>query len=212
VDAPARLDWGLARLGVALTGDIRDLLLEYVALLARWNRAFNLTAVREPEAMVRRHILDSLTVVPHVQGDNLLDVGTGAGLPGMVVAAVRPRLAVTLLDANGKKTRFCRQAAAELGLGNVTVVHRRVEDLRPPAGFDTVASRAFRDQKRFLSACRGLVAPGGRLVAMAGRWTDEWQGTVHAVDVPGVPEARHIVVVEPALAAPGSEGGASGRV
>ncbi len=199
MDAPARLDWGLERLGLSLSGAVREELLAYVALLARWNRAFNLTAVRELEAMVSRHILDSLTLVPYVYGDTLLDVGTGAGLPGMVVAVARPGLAVTLLDASAKKTRFCRQAAAELGLRNVTVVQRRVEDFRPPAGFDTVASRAFRDQQRFLAACLGLVARGGRLVAMAGRRADGWQGTVHAVAVPGVVGARHIVVVEPGV-------------
>ncbi|MDZ7752244.1 MAG: 16S rRNA (guanine(527)-N(7))-methyltransferase RsmG [Gammaproteobacteria bacterium] len=212
MDAAARLDWGLERLGLPLSGAARDLLLDYVALLARWNRAFNLTAVREPEAMVSRHILDSLTLVPHVHGASLLDVGTGAGLPGMVVAAACPGLAVTLLDANGKKTRFCRQAVAQLGLANVTVVHLRVEGFRPPAGFDTVVSRAFRDQERFLAACERLAAPGGRLVAMAGRRVDGWRGAVHAVAVPGVSEARHIVVVERRAAGFVREGGASGRV
>lgn len=212
MDAPARLDWGLERLGLPLPPARRHLLVDYLTLLGRWNRAFNLTAVREPEAMVSRHILDSLTLVPYVYGDTLLDVGTGAGLPGMVVAAALPGLAVTLLDANAKKTRFCRQAAAELGLGNVRVIHRRVEDFRPSGGFDTVTSRAFRDQERFLAACMGLVAPDGRLVAMAGRRVEEWPGKVHAVAVPGLPAARHIVVVEAGAAAPTGEGGASGRV
>lgn len=197
MDPAARLDHGLAGLGLRLDAGQRQRLLDYVALLARWNRAYNLTAVREPGEMVARHLLDALTVLPHVHGETLLDVGSGAGLPGLVVAVARPHLAVTLLDANGKKVRFCRQAAAELALANVTVVQARVEDFRPPAPFDTVVSRAFRDVSELVTCCRRLVAPGGRLVAMAGRRAADWPGQVYPVHLPDVPGERHLVVVEP---------------
>src|SRR5512139_4349355 len=119
VDLPARLRQGLAGLGLSLPDDRVDRLIGYVALLARWNAAYNLTAIRDPAQMVPRHLLDSLAILPWVRGPRLLDVGTGPGLPGIPLALADPALRVTLLDANGKKVRFCRQAVAELGLGNV---------------------------------------------------------------------------------------------
>ena len=205
MDPAVRLDRGLEALGLRLAETQRRLLLDYVELLGRWNRVYNLTAVRDPAAMVARHVLDSLTVLPHLRGDTLLDVGSGAGLPGLVVAVARPALAVTLLDANGKKTRFCRQAAAALGLPRVTVVQARVEDFRPAAPFDTVVSRAFAEPAAFVAACAGLAAPGGVLVAMAGRAAGTPQpagAAIHPVQVPGVTGERHLVVVEASAAAP----------
>lgn len=193
---------GLAELGAAEAG---DLLCAYVSLLARWNRAFNLTAVREPDEMVSRHILDSAVIAPFTGNGPLLDVGSGAGLPGLVLAALRPGLSVTLLDSNGKKTRFCRQAAAELGLGNVEVVQSRVEDYRPPEGFATVVSRAFAALADFVEGAGHLAAPGGKLLAMKGAYPhDELSAlpegarviAVHPLQVPGLDAQRHLVEMQ----------------
>src|SRR5215472_15037920 len=134
---------GLETLGVSLPADGAARLLEYVELLQRWNQAYNLTAVRDPAEMVVKHILDSLAVLPHVQRGPVQDVGAGAGLPGIPLAIARPDLGFTLLDSNGKKTRFIVQAKAGLGLHNVEVVQARAEDYRPPGPFATVLSRAF---------------------------------------------------------------------
>lgn len=193
---------GLDRLG---TPEASERLCAYVELLVRWNRAFNLTAVRDPEDMVRRHILDSAVIGPYVRAGSLLDVGSGAGLPGIVLALLRPELSVTLLDSNGKKTRFCRQAATELGLDNVEVVQSRVEDYRPPEGFATVVSRAFAALADFVEGAGHLLAPGGRLLAMKGAYPhDELSAlpsharavAVHPLVVPGLDAERHLVELE----------------
>lgn len=193
---------GLAELGVPNAADV---LCEYVSLLMRWNRAFNLTAVREPDEMVSRHILDSAVIAPFAGSGPLLDVGSGAGLPGIVLAVLKPGLRVTLLDSNGKKTRFCRQAAAELGLRNVEVVQSRVEDYRPPEAFATVVSRAFAALGDFVDGARHLVVPGGRLLAMKGAYPHEELSAlppraralaVHPLVVPGLDAERHLVELE----------------
>ncbi|MCH8507138.1 MAG: 16S rRNA (guanine(527)-N(7))-methyltransferase RsmG, partial [Ectothiorhodospiraceae bacterium] len=130
----ARFRSGLEQLDPALLPSA-DRLLDYLQLLHRWNRAYNLSAVRDPQDMVSRHLLDSLSVLPYLRGDSLLDVGSGAGLPGIPLALCRPALQVVVLDSNSKKTRFMTQAALELGLGNVTVVHSRIETYRPGRKF-----------------------------------------------------------------------------
>nr|VFJ93367.1 MAG: 16S rRNA (guanine527-N7)-methyltransferase [Candidatus Kentron sp. LFY] len=143
-------------------------LVRYVGLLARWNRAYNLTSVRDPVEMVQRHVLDCLVVAPYIRGTRLLDLGTGAGLPGVVLAIARPDVHCVLLDGNGKKTRFCTQVVTELRLPNVEVVHMRAEKYAPESPFTTVTARAFGP----LSVLRGhaarLLAQGGRLLAMKG--------------------------------------------
>lgn len=161
-----RLDEGLARLGIAVDDGQRRRLLELVGLLHKWNRAYNLTAIRSPEEMVSRHLLDSAAVLPWVRGPRLLDVGAGPGLPGLVLAILRPELAVTLLDSNGKKVRFQRQAVLELGLTNVTPVQARVEAFE--GRFEQVISRAFAELGAFVSLTLPLVAPGGQWLAMKG--------------------------------------------
>ena len=135
---------GSERLGIPLPAEAVARLGAYLTLLERWNRAYNLTAVRDPEAMVVRHVLDSLSILPWLEGPRVLDVGSGAGLPGIPLAIARPEQGFCLLDSNGKRTRFLTQVAAELRLGNVAVVRGRVEDYRPEILFDSVVSRALR--------------------------------------------------------------------
>ncbi|MCT8505619.1 16S rRNA (guanine(527)-N(7))-methyltransferase RsmG [Chromohalobacter salexigens] len=163
-----RLDTGLAALGVEVDAIARERLLALLALLHKWNRAYNLTAVRDPEQMVTRHLLDSASIAAAVRGPTLLDVGAGAGLPGLVLAILDPRLMVTMLDGNGKKVRFQRQAVLELGLDNVTPVQARVETFEH-GGFDQIVSRAFADLATFLTLTRPLLAEDGEWLAMKGR-------------------------------------------
>ncbi|GAB3350606.1 MULTISPECIES: 16S rRNA (guanine(527)-N(7))-methyltransferase RsmG [Chromohalobacter] len=163
-----RLDTGLAALGVEVDATARERLLALLALLHKWNRAYNLTAVRDPEQMVTRHLLDSASIAAAVRGPTLLDVGAGAGLPGLVLAILDPRLAVTMLDGNGKKVRFQRQAVLELGLDNVMPVQARVETFEH-GGFDQIVSRAFADLATFLTLTRPLLAEDGEWLAMKGR-------------------------------------------
>jgi 16S rRNA (guanine527-N7)-methyltransferase len=201
-----RLDQGLAALGLALPAPDRERLLAYVRLLAKWNSAYNLTAVRDPLEMVTRHLLDSLVIVPHLHGARVLDVGTGPGLPGIPLAVARPELAFTLLDANAKKTRFVVQAVGELALKNVEVVQSRVENYRPSRIFDTVVSRAFASIADMLAHARHLCAPGGRFLAMKGAYPEEelealpagYDVEVVPLTVPGLDAARHVVIVTPA--------------
>ncbi len=182
-----RLDRGLAQLNVAVSEAQRDQLLALLALLHKWNRAYNLTAVRDPLAMVSRHLLDSAAVLPWVRGPRLLDVGAGPGLPGLVLAILVPELEVSLLDSNGKKVRFQRQAVLELGLSNVTPVQARVEAHRD-APFDQLISRAFASLADFVTLTEGLLAEGGEWLAMKGPAADE---ELEALP-PGVRlEARH---------------------
>lgn len=163
-----RLDSGCAALGLQMPPESIDRLLDYIALLTKWNQAYNLTAVRDPGEMVTRHLLDSLAVAPHLTGTRIIDVGTGAGLPGIPLAILFPDRHFVLLDSNGKKTRFLVQAKASLGLDNVTVVHSRVEEYRPLEPFDTVIARAFAALTEIVSLCEHLIATGGEVLAMKG--------------------------------------------
>jgi len=129
---------GVHALGLALAPAAQEKLIAYIELLAKWNQAYNLTAVRDPEQMIARHLLDSLAILPWVRGPRVLDIGSGAGLPGIPLALARPELQFVLLDSNAKKTRFITQALAELGLENVEVVHSRVEKYQPAVPFDPV--------------------------------------------------------------------------
>ncbi len=200
--AEATLVRGLERL--ALAPGLAAPLLDYLRLLSRWNRAYNLTAVTAPGEMVVRHLLDSLAVLPHLRGPRVLDVGTGAGLPGIPLALARPDWTFELLDSNGKKTRFVAQAATELGLGNVHVVWSRVEAYRPAACFNTVVSRAYAALGDWLRQTRALACPDGVWLAMKGTLPEAELGglppgfTVAAVErlqVPGLAAERHLVVL-----------------
>lgn len=189
----------------------RDALLGYLDLLVRWNRAYNLTAVRDPAGMLSRHLLDSLALAPLVAGRQLLDAGTGAGLPGLVLAIALPELRCTLLDASLKKTRFCTQAVLELGLGNVAVQRGRLEDMGAAASFDTVTSRAVGELAWLWRHAGPLLAPGGRLLAMKGREPAGELEEVAAMGenprtvslrVPGLDEQRHVIIIQREAAEP----------
>jgi 16S rRNA (guanine527-N7)-methyltransferase len=177
-------------------------LLDYLDLLSRWNRAYNLTAVREPSQMVVRHLLDSLSIAPYLVASRVLDVGTGAGLPGVPLAILYPEREFHLLDSNGKKTRFLFQVKTALRLDNMMVQHSRVESYRPQQGFQAVLSRAFASLEDMVAGCRHLLVPGGRFLAMKGAYPSaELEAVdgpcrveaVHALKVPGLAEERHLV-------------------
>lgn len=153
-------------LGLALADEEVEKLLQFLTLLAKWNRAYNLTAVRDPLEMVSRHLLDSLAVEPHLEGKRCLDMGTGPGLPGIPLAVIRPEIEFVLLDSNNKKIRFVRQAILELGLNNVEAVHTRVEVYQPENGFDMLISRAFTSLPNMLDLTAGLRRSDTVLLAM----------------------------------------------
>ncbi len=191
---------GLAKLGQP--SRLRDPLLAFLHLLEKWNGAYNLTAVREPEKMATHHLLDSLAVMPYLRGRRIVDVGAGAGIPGIPLALACPGLEFVLLDSNAKKTRFITQAIHELGLANVSVQRARAEDYRPARLFDTVISRAFASLAEMLDMTQHLGAPDGVFVAMKGNYPqDELMAVpsqfkvdcVAAVQVPGLDAQRHVV-------------------
>jgi len=160
---------GLADLGVSATEQQIDLLLAFVRLIEKWNKTYNLTAIRNREEMLRLHILDSLAVLPFISGENIIDVGTGAGLPGIPLAIFMPDVQFTLLDSNAKKTRFVQQAVLELKLENVEVVHSRVEQLKRAGEFDAVLSRAFASLHDIMQWTDYLLQAEGVLIAMKGQ-------------------------------------------
>ncbi|MCE8035239.1 16S rRNA (guanine(527)-N(7))-methyltransferase RsmG [Billgrantia tianxiuensis] len=211
----ARLDEGLAALGLDIDGTQRERLLRLVGLLHKWNRAYNLTAIRSPEEMVTRHVLDSAAVLPFVDEGALLDVGAGPGLPGLVLAILEPGLSVTLLDSNGKKVRFQRQAVLELGLANATPVQARVEAFAAPeGGYAQVISRAFASLADFVRLTDHLVAPGGRWLAMKGPAADEELADLdaglalrerHMLAVPFTAGERQLLIVERTDSNPGRQ-------
>ena len=180
-------------------------LLAYLALLARWNATYNLTAIRDPRDMVAKHLLDSLAMQPFVRGlRTLADLGTGPGLPGIPLAIATPALQVTLVESNGKKARFLREAARQLGLGNVQVAESRIEAFRPGTHFDAITARALATLPLILELGGHLPGPGGRLLAMKGVVPDEeiatlpagWRlAAVHPLRVPGLDAERHLVEV-----------------
>lgn len=197
---------GMVRMGIEVPEAVAASLATYVALLERWNRVYNLTAVRRPEDMVIRHILDSLSILPWIRGPHILDVGSGPGLPGIPLAVLRPEYSFSLLDSNGKRTRFMRQVIAELDLANVGVLHCRVEDYRPDKDFDSVISRAFASLANLLVRAGRFCAADGCLLAMKGLRPDDelinlpsgykLVGIYH-LRVPSLHSERHLVHLIP---------------
>ena len=197
------LSAGLAELGIALPAAAQRQLLAFRDLLLKWNRIYNLTALRDPDQAVPHHLLDSLAILPHVGDGPLLDVGSGGGLPGIPLAIARPDLAITLVDTVQKKAAFLQQAAIELELKNVAVHHARVEEMR--GQYAQISSRAFAELARFVSLTRHLLAPGGRWLAMKGALPDgEFKalpagGEVAAIiplAVPGLDAERHLIILK----------------
>jgi len=204
--APAvrtELDAGLAALGLAPA--LAEPLLAYLALLDRWNRTYNLTAVREPQKMVALHLLDSLAMHAHLGGvGTLADLGAGAGLPGIPLAIATPDLRVTLVESNGKKARFLREAVRTLGLEHARVLESRAEAVELPGAFDAITARALATLSDILAVGGHLIAPGGRLLALKGVRPDDeiaalppgWRvEAIHPLAVPGLSAERHLVVV-----------------
>lgn len=196
------LQRGIAQLEITLGADAQGKLLDYLALLYKWNKVYNLTAIRDPQQMVSHHLLDSLAVLPHLWAGRWLDVGCGAGLPGLVLAVARPDWQFALLDSNSKKTSFVQQAVIELGLRNVSVHCERVEEWRTEERFDGIISRAFSELGEFLRSTRHLAAPHGRWAAMKGAPQQELAGVpdgcrverVIPLQVPGLNAARSLVI------------------
>lgn len=200
-----KLAQGLRDMQLDLDDATQKKLLDYLALLEKWNKVHNLTAVRDPYEMVTLHLLDSLSVLPHVESGRLLDVGSGAGLPGIPLAIVRPGLQVTVMDSNHKKASFMRQAKATLAIDNLQVVCGRVEEFRPEQKFDRVISRAFSDIAEFMRLTAHLCADGGTWLAMKGVYPHEELSQVQGLSsevvplmVPGLEAQRHLVFLKAA--------------
>jgi 16S rRNA (guanine527-N7)-methyltransferase len=200
-----RLANGAAEIGLSLGRGERDKLLEYLALLEKWNQVYNLTAIRGREKMVSGHLLDCLAVIPYVTGARVLDAGSGAGFPGIPIALARPDIQVVLLDSNHKKAAFLTQAVADLQLNNATVVCERVETWLAGEKFDCIISRAFAEIAEFIALTGHLLAPGGVFAAMKGvhpyeeieRLPADFRvRQVHAFAVPGLGAERHLVMIE----------------
>jgi 16S rRNA (guanine527-N7)-methyltransferase len=189
-------------LGVALATAQAVRLLSLLDELTLWNRSYNLTAITEREAMIRAHLLDSLSAQAQLQGERIADVGTGAGFPGLPLAVVEPQRQFTLIDSVAKKVRFVTHAARTLGLTNVTVLQARVETLTPVTPFDTVMARAYAALPDLLDSVRGMCGPATRVLALKGRYPEDelaqlprgWRLTAsHARHIPGLDAERHIL-------------------
>ncbi|MBJ9642691.1 16S rRNA (guanine(527)-N(7))-methyltransferase RsmG [Citrobacter sp. FDAARGOS_156] len=194
----------LADAGISLTDHQKNQLIAYVDMLHKWNKAYNLTSVRDPNEMLVRHILDSIVVAPHLQGERFIDVGTGPGLPGIPLSIVRPEAHFTLLDSLGKRVRFLRQVQHELKLDNITPVQSRVEEFPSEPPFDGVISRAFASLNDMLSWCHHLPGQNGRFYALKGQLPEDEIATLPAafsvesvvkLRVPQLDGERHLVFI-----------------
>ncbi|VAW61523.1 16S rRNA (guanine(527)-N(7))-methyltransferase [hydrothermal vent metagenome] len=201
--AEERLREGLRQLELDVDTDMQKKLLAYLQLMLKWNKAYNLTAIRALDEMVIRHLLDSLSIMPYIKSSPVLDVGTGAGLPGIPLAICMPDCQFVLLDSNGKKTRFLVQAKIELDIENIDVIHSRVEDYRPSSGFEIITCRAFAALNTLLDRTQHLVTSTTRVMAMKAREDRVVlaegfkQPAQHKLQVPGLNEERHLLEITP---------------
>ncbi|MGB1090947.1 MAG: 16S rRNA (guanine(527)-N(7))-methyltransferase RsmG [Oceanobacter sp.] len=209
------LSQGASDMGVNLSDSETGQLMSYLSMLIKWNKAYNLTAIRDPEKMISLHLLDSLIVHRHLSGQRVLDVGTGPGLPGIVLAIMNPEHQFTLLDSNGKKTRFLFQVVTSLGLKNVTIVNDRVEAFRPDSPFDTITSRAFASLLDMVNWCHHLLSAEGEFLAMKGQYPkqeiDDLPPGFKVLNstplfVPGVDGDRHLLRIHQLRPSSGSQG------
>ena len=202
-----QLDFGLKQMGLHYPVAAQQKLVHYIQLIARWNKTFNLTAIRDVEEMVSKHLLDSLVVQPYIEGNNVLDVGSGAGLPGIPFAITSPDKHFVLLDSNGKKTRFLTQAKIDLKLENVEVVHSRVEDYMPQDGehriyFDVITARAFASTDDILSSTYHLQDENTRILLMQGKLDTQFNSKnhelleTHTLQVHGLDADRHLLEIK----------------
>ncbi len=204
----ALLAAGVAEMGLDVTAETQHKLLAYLALLQKWNKVYNLTAVRDPLEMVTLHLLDSLSVLPYVKAKSLLDVGSGGGLPGVVLAICQPAMQVTTIDTVQKKAIFMRQVKGELGLDNLQVVHARVEKFNPTEKFEVIISRAFSEIALFVKLTQNLLTQNGQWLAMKGQVPHDELTKVEleslkirvqqiiSLTVAGLDAERHLVVLE----------------
>jgi len=195
---------GIAAISLDIDYDVQDQMIQYINLLAKWNRTYNLTAVRDPKQMITRHLLDSLSILPYIKGDYILDIGSGAGLPGIPLALCLPDFDFTLLDSNGKKTRFMTQVIKELSIDNVRVEKSRVEDFSPEMKFDSIVARAFSSIANLMKEANHLCKETGQILAMKGTYplaeVEEVENAAELVkviklEVPGVNAERHLAIV-----------------
>lgn len=200
-----QLVMGAKALGITLDKAATENLLAYIALLAKWNKVYSLTAIDDPQRMVSHHLLDCLAIAPYVYGSRILDIGSGAGLPGIPLATIMPEKSFVLLDSNGKKTRFLVQAVAELELKNIEVVNARVEKYASATPFDTITARAFSRMEQMLDQSAQLCARGGRYLFMKGREPAQEIAEIspkfsitgtHLLAVPGVEGQRRLIIVK----------------
>ena len=192
---------GLESLDLPLDEDKIEQLMCFIKLLEKWNKAYNLTSIRNTEDMVRLHLLDSLAIIPFIEGKNVIDIGTGAGLPGIPLAIYLPSISFTLLDSNAKKTRFVQQVILELKLKNVSVCHNRVERYLPEVSFNTVITRAFANLSDIVKLTGHLLSKNGIILAMKGQPPDEQyinfaKTTLIPINVPGIPAKRCLVKMQ----------------
>lgn len=200
-----QLACGVVALGLDLSPDTQERLLAFAALLAKWNRVYNLTALRDESQMLTHHLLDSLSVLPHLDADNIADIGSGGGLPGIPLAITRPDMQIALVEISHKKASFLQQAKIELGLRNATIVNDRVEQWQPDDTFANVISRAFSDIADFVRLTQHAIDIDGRWFAMKGvnphdeiaqLPADFRVRKIVALDVPGLDASRHLIVIE----------------
>jgi 16S rRNA (guanine527-N7)-methyltransferase len=204
--ARSLLEKGIAKLGLEVSSHQLKSLVAYVDLLEHWNKTYNLTAIRDRSDIVVRHILDSLSVVPSVMGSSVIDVGTGAGLPGIPIAVIQPEKTVALLDSNGKKTRFLHQVVTSLGLSNVRIFHARAKDHKGTAGYDHVVTRAFATSAKIVDECAHLLKASGTILAMKSMSADQELESLDprvsvleksVLQVPYLDESRVLVILKP---------------
>lgn len=192
----------MTALEIPFTPEQGKKLLAFLRLVQKWNRLYNLTAIRDPRTAVDLHLLDSLTVWPYLHGERILDVGTGAGLPGIPLAIMSGDRSFILLDCNAKKTRFVQQAIIELGLSNAKVVTSRVEEYHPERGFDTILARAYANLAEIFAGTRRMLAPGGMILAQKGQLPENEIRSLkdcvvdtHILNIPGLDVERHLIEI-----------------
>jgi 16S rRNA (guanine527-N7)-methyltransferase len=204
IDQASTLERGIETLGIELSVKQQQLLLDYLSLLNKWNKAINLTAIRDPRQMVALQLLDSLAVLPFIRQAPLLDIGSGGGLPGIPIAIARPQLDVTLLDSNGKKTRFLTQAKLTLQLDNIRVTQSRIEAWQPSKPPLSITCRALSSLQQIISWTQHLLTPGSEIIAMKGQYPhqelkeiadQDLNIDIHPLKIPGIAAQRHIICI-----------------